>query len=100
MDKFRFFFSMYESLQTSPTLLNWIHCPKLIPIQPENFIYMGELITLKGIQQISHKANYVLTSDTLIECADITFRNPISAIATLPLCSPNLKKTEKHSLKL
>ena len=92
MKKCNFFFSTYESLKKHPVCFQWSRNPKLISIDPEECLYMGELMTIETKEQIPCNHVMILTKTKFIECADSFFKNPISAIAELPLNNPSLKK--------
>lgn len=100
INKYDMFFVAYESMQVSPQLFQWTYEPKCLTIPPEEFLYMGELVTLDEATKEHHKKAYILTKRFLYKCADSCLKSPFSVVSKMELRNPNVKKVEDNSKEL
>eukprot|EP00826_Nyctotherus_ovalis_P040489 TRINITY_DN4000_c0_g1_i5.p2 TRINITY_DN4000_c0_g1~~TRINITY_DN4000_c0_g1_i5.p2 ORF type:complete len:102 (+),score=23.08 TRINITY_DN4000_c0_g1_i5:82-387(+) len=100
INKYDMFFVAYESMQVSPQSFQWTYEPKCIAIPPEEFLHMGELVTLDETTKEYHKKTYVLTKHFLYKCIGSCSKDLFDVVSKMEFRSPNIKKVEDCSKEL
>ena len=94
------FFDIFEKTQHKPICLEWTICPDSLSVCFEEYLFSGDLITVKQNIGVQKNAFYILTTNSIIESSDSVFKNPVNAIVMARLRYPRLKKVDIPSQEL
>ena len=93
MENFYYFFSTYESMQSSPAQLQWSYSADITSLSSEQYIYKGELILLREIA--TNRKTYALIKKGLIELSN---KEGMKGVAFLQLKNTSLRKIKRNGL--